>query len=130
MRHHRGVVARQAPGMQHGAVLGGHVDGVDDVLQADRHAVQRPDGAALAPVGVAGAGLGQRMGLVQVLPGLHLALGLADALQAGLHQLLGVEQPVADALRRVARGQPFELASSRQRPYRALGSHSAMPGKM
>ncbi len=46
---HRGVRARPPPGVQHGAVLGRHVVSVDDVLDADRQAVQRPERpAALA----------------------------------------------------------------------------------
>ena len=38
----------RAPGVQHRAVLGRHVGGVDDVLDAHGHAVQRPDRPALA----------------------------------------------------------------------------------
>ena len=43
-RHHRRV-ARRRPARRAAAeaVLGEHVRGVDDVLEADRHAVQRPD---------------------------------------------------------------------------------------
>jgi hypothetical protein len=29
--------------VQRGAVLGGHVRGIDDVLEAHRHAVERPE---------------------------------------------------------------------------------------
>ena len=43
--HQQRVHRRLAAGVQHGAVLRGQVGGVDDVLQAHRHAVQR---AALA----------------------------------------------------------------------------------
>ena len=78
-----GVVARRAPLVQHRAVLGRHVGGVDDVLQADRHAVQRADRLARAPALVGGARLVERELLVEEGPGLHLGLERADALEAG-----------------------------------------------
>ena len=58
------------------------VGGVDDVLDADRHAVQRAD--ALAARRCASApGLRQRALAVEIGPGLDLGLERGDAVEAG-----------------------------------------------
>ena len=72
--HHDRVVARRAALVQHGAVLGRHVGGVDDVLHADRHAVQRADRLARALALVGRARLRERVLLVEELPRLDLRL--------------------------------------------------------
>src|SRR3546814_9863696 len=82
------------------AVLGGHADGVDDVLQADRQAVQRADRAAPGTVLVELARLLHDMVAVEIGPGADLRLAPADLLQAGAGQLDGAQR---------ATGQPVSL---------------------
>jgi hypothetical protein len=102
---HRGcVLARRAALVQHRAVLGRHVAGVEDVLHAHRHPVQRPDRLARALALVGGARLRQRVLLVQERPGLDLRLERADALEAGLHQLFRRQPAFSDFARGVGRG--------------------------
>ena len=108
-RDHRRIARRRAAGVQDGAVLGRHVRGVDDVLDADRHAVQRAGGTSFAPVPVARPRLPERVLGIEELPGLHLLLDLAHAREAGLDQLLGADRAVADGARRVGGGEPVEL---------------------
>jgi hypothetical protein len=91
--------------VQHRAVLGRHVGGVEDVLHAHRHAVQRPDRLARALALVGRARLRQRVLLVQESPRLHLRLERADALEAGLDQLLRSQPAFTDFARGVGRGE-------------------------
>jgi len=60
-------------------------------------------------VELAGARLRERVLLVEERPGLDLLVGLPHARQAGLHQLLRADRPVADGARRVRRGKPVQL---------------------
>ena len=92
--------------------------------------MQRPGGAAFGAVEVARARLRQRVLLVEVLPGLHRRLDLADARQAGLDQLLGAQRAAGDRTRRFAGRQPLgpETIHRIILPYSAFGSHIAMPG--
>ena len=77
------LVDRRAP-------FGRHVEGVDDVLDAERHAGER---AALAAV-VEGAGRGKRRVRIDMRPGVHLALARGDAVEAGArHRLAGGARP-------------------------------------
>ena len=69
--HGRRVAARRAARPQRRAELGGHVAGVEDVLDADRHAVQRPDRLALLAVIVGRLGLPQGVLAVEERPGLR-----------------------------------------------------------
>jgi hypothetical protein len=75
------------PFVERAAVLGRHVAGVDDVLEADRYPAERPDRLARAPQLVRGTGLRERMLLVEEGPRLHGRLDLPDALEAGADQL-------------------------------------------
>jgi hypothetical protein len=108
--------------VQHGAVLGRHVGGVDDVLDADRDAVQRADRLAAALALIRGARLRERVLLVEELPRLDGRLELAEALEAALNELFGTQQPFRDAARRLRGGE-------RHRAYITLGSHSPICGK-
>ena len=56
-----GVASRRAPGPQGRAELGRHVAGVEDVLDADRHAVQRPQRLAVPAMLVGGFSLAHGM---------------------------------------------------------------------
>ena len=94
--HHCRVVARGASLVQYRAVLGRHVGGVDDVLDADRNAVQGADRLARALALVCRARLLKRVLLVEECPCLHLRFHLATALEAGPHQVLRRECAFAD----------------------------------
>ena len=91
-----GVLGGAAPGMAGKSVFGRHVDGVDDVLDADRNAVEGADGAAFRLPGIGGAGLGQREVGVEEDPGLHLRLAGGDAGEAGGDEGLGGERTGGD----------------------------------
>jgi hypothetical protein len=103
--HDRGVGARPPPGMEHRAVLGRHVGGVDDVLDADRQAVQGPERPAALALLVGGARLPERVLRVEERPGLDLGLARLDPLQAGLDELLRGEPAVPKRRGDVGRAQ-------------------------
>src|SRR5262249_12048830 len=82
-----------------GSVLGRHISGVDDVLDADRDAIERTDTLALAARRVRGARLGQGMLAVEMGEGLHIGLALSNAVQTRRDQLFRRCRPIADGLR-------------------------------
>jgi hypothetical protein len=73
--------------MQARSILGRHIDGVDDVLDANRNAMEHANGPSLSPVLVTGASLCQGEFLIEKLPSLHLGFALANPIKAGLNQL-------------------------------------------
>ena len=75
--------------------------------------MQWPDRQALGAFGIARAGLAKGMLFVQELPSLHQRLGLADARQAGLHQLLGTERALGDG---AGGGGAAQLVPARRGP--------------
>ena len=91
--------------MQHGAVLRRHVGRIDDVLDADRNAIQGTDRRAAASALVRCAGLRECMVFVEKLPRLDRRLDLASALEACAHELLGREQPLGHPARRLGGGK-------------------------
>ena len=106
---HRGVPGRPAPGVQHGAVLGRHVAGIDDVLDADRDAVQRPLRPAEPPRLVAAPGLGAGELGIEEGPGLDARFVVGDPGQAGLGQLEGGDLALAQQALRLEAAQRGEL---------------------
>src|SRR3954468_9207386 len=78
-RDARGVGLRAVAAVDRRAVLGRQVRRVDDVLDADRHAVQARTG------GHAGEGAGLRENLIALdeRPGPHLGFARGDALETG-----------------------------------------------
>ena len=105
----------RAAGVQHGTVLGGHVGGVDDVLDAHRQAVQRTDGMTLAAHAVDIARLLERALFVDEGPRLHARLVGADARQATAHQFFGAGASLAhggDRLRRAERGDVDQIVGA------------------
>ena len=74
-----GVLPRHAPGVDGRAVLGRDPRGVDDVLDPDRHPVQRPDRTPGPPVRVERPGLGTDELRLEPRPGPELGLGRLDA---------------------------------------------------
>ena len=81
--HHCRIAIRQASGVQHRAILGGHVGGVDDVLDAHRHAVQRARRESCGALLVGAPRLSQDMLRVEKCPGLYLTLAFLDLFQTG-----------------------------------------------
>jgi hypothetical protein len=130
--HHRCVVARRAPLVQRAAVLGRHIAGIDDVLQPDRYAVERPDRLARAAQLVRGAGLLERTVLVEEGPGLHLRLERADALEAGFDELLRSQQALLETALRFGSGQRPAISVHTPRSAataRSAGKCRAGPGR-
>src|SRR6185503_17720089 len=85
-------------------VFGRHIRGVDHVLDADRYAVQR----AARRLAVALAGFGKRALGVEIGPGMHFALALGDALEAGADQLFAFHHsaPITAAVTSRVRALP------------------------
>jgi hypothetical protein len=130
---HRGVPGRPPPGVEWCAVLGRHVARVDDVLDADRDAVQRPLGPADPPRLVAAPGLGAGELGIEEGPGLDPRLVGRDALEAGLGQLERADLALAEQALRLEAAQRGELHRPHcgtSQPYSADGSQSAICGKM
>ena len=70
-RDGRGIKGRGAARMQHCPILGRHVLGVEDILDADRDAVQRAQRGPTAPVKVGIARLLQRILRIKMYPGTY-----------------------------------------------------------
>src|SRR3546814_12360905 len=64
-----GVLSRPPPGLHPGAVLAGHAQHVDDVLDADRNAVQRHDRTAGPAMAAQRCRLPQRVHRIEMRPG-------------------------------------------------------------
>ena len=73
-----------------------HGGRVDNVLEPDRHAMQRADAHAGPPDPVHLGGLAQCLVRIEMGPGLDLRLGLLDPGQARLDQIDGAEAAFAD----------------------------------
>ena len=82
--------------------------GVEDVLDADRHAVQR----APARLGIARAGLGQRVLAIDMAPGVQVAVARGDAGETSLDQGDRGGRALLQPLRHFQRGQEIEPARS------------------
>ena len=93
-----GVAGRPASLEDGAAVLGRHVGGVDDVLDADGDAMQRADALACPARRVGRLRLLERALAVEERPGADLRLERIDAGEAGANQLLAtVMLPRGDA---------------------------------
>ena len=107
-RHRRRIAARRASGPQLRAEFGRHIRGVEDVLDAHGHAMQRPGGLALLAAIVGGLGLPHRVVAVEERPRLDIAIGLVDALEAVADQLRRTEPAVADSGRGLREAERIE----------------------
>ena len=106
------------PACSDGAVLGRHVGGVDDVLDADRHAVQRPRSAGPARRrSSARSRLRQRVLAVEEGPGLDLAARprAMRSRQACTSSTSAVHRAVADQRRPRISGRPRAQLTLRHR---------------
>jgi hypothetical protein len=95
-----GAAARR----QRRAELGRIIRGVDDVLDRDRDAVQRPERMALEAAFVEFARLGKRMVAVEMGEGLDLAVERLDALEAGAGVVRSRDRAAGDRRRRLTFG--------------------------
>ena len=100
-RHAGGIGTRPVALVDGRAVGGRHVGGVDDVLDADGHAVQR----AARRFAVARPRLGHRPVAIEIGPGADLALARGDAVEARPHQVLRGDLARGDGGGRVAGAQ-------------------------
>ena len=83
---------------------------IDDVLDADRHAMQRTAQAARRDLGFGGPGRVHRRLAVEPDEDVQLRVEPGDALQQRRHQLDRREFAGGDRLRRVGRGHPVQVA--------------------
>ena len=107
-RDDRRVPVGTPSGMQHRAVLGGQVDGVDDVLDADRHAVERAEAASAAPFVICPPRLVECMFAIDECPGTHVALARFDLGETGVHQVFRAQLAIPDGLRRLGCTHPLQ----------------------
>src|SRR5438067_12346073 len=80
------------PAIDWRAVGGRHVDGVDQILDRDRDAVQR----TARRLGVAPPGGSESLVAVEVFPGADHRLALLDAVEAGIRQGFGGDPAVGE----------------------------------
>ena len=130
-RHDEGVLARHPPGVDRRAVPGRDPRGVDDVLDPDRHPVQRPDRPPGGAVRVKRLRLGPDELRVEPGPGADLGLGSLDARDQRLGRNLGPKRAASDAVApcRPRRGSAVPRAAGSgliaRRPARAARKRSA-----
>src|SRR5206468_7463049 len=106
------------PGVREGprATGGRHASDVEDVLHADRHAVQRPAKAARARLALALARGGPRAVGVDEGPRGQAIVEATDPREACLDQIDGAHAAGPDALGRLARAEPGELNGGHRAP--------------
>ena len=83
------------------AVAGRHIDGVDQILDRDRNAVQRPAGRRCIAV----PGRGKRRLAVEMMPGADHRLARRDPLEAGDDERRGAEPAGGDLPRGITGGE-------------------------
>ena len=106
-RHGRGIGERLVGLVDRRAVGRRLVAAVDDVLHADRDAVQQ----ALAWSAIEQPGAFQGSLAREMRPGEHLGVALVDALEMGAHDRLGGHVPGIDLLREFGGGERIRCRS-------------------
>ena len=127
------VAHRLAALEQRRAAFGRVVGGIEDILDRDRNAVQRPDansrcgGARRAPRAWLSAVV-----RIEMREGVHLVVDRGDALETGADIFFRRHLAAGDLLGGLDRGQRYQFGPSAdgQRPYSLCGSQSAISGKM
>ena len=102
---HGGVVPRPAAAADRRAEFGRVIRGIDDVLDRDRDAVQRPDRVALRAALVERARLRERVLAVEMDERLDLAVEGFDAVETGADIILGRNGAAGDFRCGLGRGQ-------------------------
>ena len=93
--HRECILTRRAAGPHGRAELGRHVVRIEDVLDADRHAVQRTKRLALHAMQIGCLSLPHREIAVEKCPGLDVRIDLVDPREAIVHQLGRLDAAVA-----------------------------------
>lgn len=109
-RHAVGVGRGPVPKEVRRAHGGGHVAGIDVVLDGDGDAVQRPAHLAAGPLGVQRAGGGQGGVGVHVHEGVQLRVQALDGRRRVAHQRFGVERALAHGVLQFGHGAAGEKA--------------------
>jgi hypothetical protein len=107
-RDDRRVAIGRAAGVKRGAVFGRHVRGIHDVFHAHRHAVQRTQRPAFAPMLVERARLSECVLGIDKGPGLDVAVGFAHARETRRHELFRADRTIAYRVRRIDGGKPAQ----------------------
>ena len=118
--HGGGIAVRAPPGKQRRAAFGRIVGGIEDVLDADRNAVQRTDRQPIAATLVERARLRERVVTVEMDEGVDLVVERRDAIEAGTDILGRRYRALRDLLgrlrcgegRRIAVGQSFSFRTA------------------
>ena len=127
-RDQKSVFAGFPAGVEDRAVLGGKVGGIDDVLDADRHAVERTDRQASHTERVGALCELHRVIRVQVRPCADRILAFLDTPKASAHQVPGRDRALADSLGGL--GGTDKIRFHPYGPNRNSGSQRAIPGKL
>ena len=99
------VLQRLAAGIKNSAVFRRQAVGIEDVLDTDWNAVQRPHRATRLTLGIEHPGLIEGIVWLQVRPGLDFTIGLLDPVKTGLDQFLGSDLTVAYFLNSLGGGK-------------------------
>ena len=102
---------RPAAGIEHGAVFRRQAIGIENVLDGDGKAVQRPHRPPCLALAIEQARLIEGVIRIQVRPGLDIAIGLPDPVKASLDQFLGRDLAVAYFINRLGGGKFIDRKS-------------------
>src|SRR5215510_3816642 len=97
-------------------ILGRYVVGINNVLDPERHAMQRAAGLAL----VQGACLGHDLLCIEILPGLHRGFALRNMVETGARHGFTGRMPAACGLHNISRGQGVECWHPSRRAHTGL----------
>jgi hypothetical protein len=115
---HHGVCDRASARVKLRAVLGGHVGGVEDVLDPHRHTMKRAEEGLAGQQPIAVPCLGERVLGIEEGPGFHARLDAVDPVQAGADQFRGTDLVPPDRLERVGRAECVQVAHAAPRGHR------------
>src|SRR5262245_24068663 len=100
---HAGITGGSTTGVQHGAVFGRHISGVEDILDADGYAMECSGGPSLKAPSVGCARLRKGMVWIEKRPRLDSTIDLANSRETSLDELLRTDDAAADHPRRFGR---------------------------
>src|SRR5262249_50258877 len=94
--YYRRIAGRRMPSVQNGAVFGGHVGGIKDILDTHRHAMERTGWFSFTTPSVRRARLSETVVGIEKCPCLDLIIDLSNSCQAGFDYLHRSKDAVVD----------------------------------